>query len=637
VQAAAKAAQCLRKLLKGKRGAGVAKAIVRSGKRLAHLQQLSLAEWPGLGCRSAMVKLCDALGAGRLPRLTVLDLRGCKARKHGPQAVVDALPGVPLLQQLDVSGAGFGQAGSLRIIQALQRGLLPQLTGLDISGSHVSSEGAVALGAALPLVPQLASLRLDSTKLSADGLMQIAANFPAVPGLQLLDVSDNNLGQGGARVLATAMLLGALPSLSQLYVRKVQLLYYGFKILAAGLASVPTLTVLDASDNFMYGDSLKAIPQFVRNHPALQKLLLSGNFVHPGQAKLEASPALTLLAAELKHIPLLTSLALSTRFWDNSCADTLASALPSLPQLKTLELSGGFNVEPGCFTSVAGALATLTQLETLSLDFLKLGDAGGMQLAVALPSMKRLHCLNLRKNYIGDSGMARIGAVLPSLKHLVQLDITCNASGAIAGASIASAAVLLPAMKIMKPEEESHSGCKADPVDIVLARLPDLLLKSPPEVASLLERTQMDLCELMKLGNVPYGSTFYGCETEPSEFRSALNGDGTDSFDGNGGELAHREYPPWYMRLPRFTKLPARAPANITAASRRKAALSILRALHAWYRRHPLVAAWWAVRNVRMGFKFVSDEAYLDAIDLPGDTITMMGADPEDGGEMEWL
>jgi hypothetical protein len=141
-----------------------------------------------------------SLPAAAWPAMTSLTLRyqdEGKLATSWPGAIAEAAPN---LRELWLTGAGIGDKG---VDQLIASGLLPQLTGLGISGCKVKQPGALKLIAQLPEMPQLSALSLahGSFKLP---VAQALAPLPALAQLHRLDLSGNRMGFEGRQALVSS-------------------------------------------------------------------------------------------------------------------------------------------------------------------------------------------------------------------------------------------------------------------------------------------------------------------------------------------------------------------------------------------------------------------------------------------------
>ena len=141
----------------------------------------------------------------------------------------------------------------------------------------------------------------------------------ALPAVKMLSIGNFHMGDAGASALAAALGQGALPRLEFLALNETAIGNAGLVALAPGLRRLPTLDVINLSNNPLGDEGLAAL------------------VAPPPPAG--APPPQTGVLTKLKDLHLR-----STKVSDAGCA-TLASALKSgtLPALKSIELAGAFS------------------------------------------------------------------------------------------------------------------------------------------------------------------------------------------------------------------------------------------------------------------------------------------------------
>ena len=168
------------------------------GSVLPTLESFGLfATYPGIsGGPNGVQRLAEGLGAGALPALTSLNIRGYLAGDAGASALAAALGrgALPRLKSLALNDTGIGDVGLMALAPALRR--RPALEALFLIGNPLGDEGLAALvapppaaGAPSPPKEGLAKLKdlyLYSTQISDAGCATLAAGLDsgALPALE---------------------------------------------------------------------------------------------------------------------------------------------------------------------------------------------------------------------------------------------------------------------------------------------------------------------------------------------------------------------------------------------------------------------------------------------------------------------
>lgn len=273
---------------------------------------------------------------GEALRLSTLRRKAARraAEEQGWDGFLDALESgrvPPGLEQLDFELhfddrdwlPALHGAAALRLARGLQ--YLPNLRDLDLNFCKLGSKEAAALAQGLAHTPRLRLLDLHGNPIGDQGAAALAAVLPRLPELQILSLGHYKIGAVGA--LAVAQQLKHLPQL---------------KFLA--------MTTL-------------------RGHHATIR------------------SALDLFILELRHLPLLERLILSYNCLGDDGAFILASVLPSLPNLRTLKVSGCGIGNVG-IRAIANVLSFLPCLKRI---FIGCNDFGDVAYAHLKMSMARTH------------------------------------------------------------------------------------------------------------------------------------------------------------------------------------------------------------------------------------------------------
>lgn len=214
----------------------------------------------GFGSRGAMV-LGSSSFSRRLVSLNVSDNdlgdAGLVALLNGPQ--------LSTLHVLDVAQNGLTAAGTKLLAAAP-----PQLSRLDISRNELGSDGAQALGEALPSL-RIQSLAVGGTGLGAEGLTEVLR----AGGGRLTELVADAAGVGvdGARMLARASELAAVRVLD---LSKNELGSRGVAAVAAS-PHLTNLRHLALDGNAIGDDGIASLVAVAEGMPLLERLSLSDN------------------------------------------------------------------------------------------------------------------------------------------------------------------------------------------------------------------------------------------------------------------------------------------------------------------------------------------------------------------------
>ena len=176
------------------------------GSVLPALAELHLVQFAGTVGPDGVQRLAEGLGAGALPAMTLLAIRGVHV----------------------------GDAGASALAAALGRGAMPRLKFLNLCNTALTDAGLVALAPALRQRPALEQLCLTGNPLGDEGLAALVAPPPpaGVPPpptaglakLKKLNLSWTQVTDAGCAALAAALDSGALPAaaLEKLYLDDIR-------------------------------------------------------------------------------------------------------------------------------------------------------------------------------------------------------------------------------------------------------------------------------------------------------------------------------------------------------------------------------------------------------------------------------
>jgi Ran GTPase-activating protein (RanGAP) involved in mRNA processing and transport len=263
-------------------------------------------------------------------------------------------------------------------------GGLRSLRVLDISWSCDWPAGlAGALCDALSRSRTLRRVMLAGDKLGAN-VAHVAALIERSPSLRWIDLYDNDVGDGGALLIAAAMRSSS--TLRHLELRENGIGTHGALALAAALPHAISLTKLDINENPIGDDGVAAI------------------------ARAAVTRLQTLLVV-------------------NCCCGVrgglaLADCVARSRVLRVLDASESTVVD-SVIDAYAAAMAQTRTLAGLCLEGSGVTDAHAVMLAAAVSQCASLRTLSLNANGIGDDGAVALAAAMTG-SAVVLLDLTGN-------------------------------------------------------------------------------------------------------------------------------------------------------------------------------------------------------------------
>ena len=216
-------------------GHEAAAALARKARKRSckELHEAKMVEWLQKGLSSDDLALLGTLGSV-LPALEELHLWEPAAGPDGVPRLAEKLGAgaLPAVTLLSLNRTHVGDAGASALAAALGRGALPRLKTLYLGSTALGDAGLVALAPALRRRPALEHLYLWNNPLGDEGLAALVAPPPPPAGappppagglakLKALSLSDTQIADAGCAALAAALDSGALPALTDLYLRGI--------------------------------------------------------------------------------------------------------------------------------------------------------------------------------------------------------------------------------------------------------------------------------------------------------------------------------------------------------------------------------------------------------------------------------
>jgi len=185
------------------------------------LRDVQEVDWSDLGCTADdMTTLAMILRTSGLPRLQELNLSGSMFGDAGIQALCDGLAcgAAPSLNDLRLTGNKIGPVGAEALAAALGRGAMPKLEELILEFNPIGNQGISALTAPLRKMPALWVLRLECCEIDDEGMASLFANlgkddFKALRKLYLDCTEQTN--SNSSQILVSVISEGGLPALEE--------------------------------------------------------------------------------------------------------------------------------------------------------------------------------------------------------------------------------------------------------------------------------------------------------------------------------------------------------------------------------------------------------------------------------------
>ena len=324
------------------------------------------------------------------------------------------------LEEIDLSDEGFEEiARSLKAQPQLEE-LNLSAVGSEDEDASFGRRGYVALGATMKkwTSPSLKKLVINESNLDGEGLLALVEGMANCFNLEHLDISGNNQ--------ITEVGLKALSSLfqSRKYCLHLQSLDIsdmgigneGMNILAAGVASIPSLKSFDLTRNAIGDEGLQSLAAGLSNNVKyLETLHVSnnGSFLAIGLRRLSGVIPTALNLKELH---------LCNNAINDEGLQALAVGLRKHPTLARLDLSmNAIGIEG----LRALAVAEITSLRWLSVARNAINDEALGVLAEGIENFVSLETLNLaNNNMITSSGMAVLTPIFrPKSCSLKEIDL----------------------------------------------------------------------------------------------------------------------------------------------------------------------------------------------------------------------
>ena len=212
---------------------------------------------------------------------------------------------------------------------------LTLLTTLNVSGCHITDQGAEMIAAVLVETVSLTKLDLSNTMLNSFKAAKICDASNSITSLKILNLSNNDIDDGAASCIAAVISNNNF--IEEMNLSHNKLSYSGVLNITNALSG--NIRVVDISSNMITSDSIVELATVLSNCPVLQRLNVSHNLL--------TLTNILILARAMRHHPTLKSLNLSsnTNIFSSACefiVDVILSVNKALVYLNVF----GRNIRP---------------------------------------------------------------------------------------------------------------------------------------------------------------------------------------------------------------------------------------------------------------------------------------------------
>ncbi|KAF9914234.1 hypothetical protein BX616_008693 [Lobosporangium transversale] len=383
-------------------------------KKSSHLHKLSLEMKPQKIGTSEFRVLVNSLKTNT--NLITLDLDGSSVRNEGALALSEALKANTTLTTLSLRKTTIGSKGALALSEALKVNMA--LTTLNLEHNIIGDEGAVALSEALKVNTALSTLSLNGSSIGKDGALALSEALKVNKALVTLEMKENSMGKEGVVALSEALKTNT--TLTTLNLEANSIGKEGALGLSEALKVNTTLTILKLQHNSIGPEGALALSEALKINTALNILEMKKNSIE-NEGTLALSEA-------LKTNTTLTTLDLEQNLIGDPGVLALSEALKANTALTTLNLRWNLIGDEGT-QALSEALRANTALTALGLGFNAIGKEGTLALSEALKTSPTLTSLNLWGNAVGDEGAQALSEALKTNTTLTTLVLYYNAIG----------------------------------------------------------------------------------------------------------------------------------------------------------------------------------------------------------------
>ncbi|XP_061493719.1 leucine-rich repeat-containing protein 31 [Rhineura floridana] len=349
-----------------------------------------------------------------LQELKVLRLNNCRLTAKDVAFLGEALEVIPHLETLDVSWNTNIGGRLFLLVQKIPKG--HKLKTLKVTDCTLTPEDGESLAQLLNRIHSLEVLDLSINKNIGFSLKSIAQELKHVSGLKVLNLNMCGLKQDGFHCFASA--LQHLLELRKLDVSCNKEIGGGFGTLAAYLAGLHNLEILDLHQCCITEEDMTVLTQIIPLLSSLQELNLSSNK--------SVGMSSNHLLSRLRFLPKLKSVLLSHCSLRHDSFTSLAEAALHLPELEVLDISWNKCVG-GNLKLILKVLNLGAKIQVLRLSSCSLvdEDLAGLALVIQAGHLAQLQELDLSyNNQISNEGWATFCQDLVALKQLSELDVS---------------------------------------------------------------------------------------------------------------------------------------------------------------------------------------------------------------------
>ncbi|XP_051970286.1 leucine-rich repeat-containing protein 31 isoform X2 [Xyrauchen texanus] len=354
-------------------------------------------------------------------KLRVLKLCSCRLTAQDLTALGESLDCIPLIEVLDLSwNVGIGVGNFRHFTEHLRpESTLKELRLVDC---QLSEADVTALSEALPMLTSLEELDLSNNKLLVKGMENLTSSLGSTPKLKTLKLSMCGLNNDGLSILGQA--LRFIPALEHLDLSCNKESGGGLTKLAINLTVLTNLKSLDMHLCCLTEEDILALVQVAPSFKELRELDLSSN---KSVGDTLQNLLHTLPLSQITKLPL-NNCALST-----SACQALASTVPLLKQLESLNLSWNKCVGEN-LRQFLEPLQSDCKLQELRLSSCNLTteDVLHLESACQRGALSQLKQLDLSYNSsVGDGGWTSLFGKAAGLKGLKELDVSLRPAASL--------------------------------------------------------------------------------------------------------------------------------------------------------------------------------------------------------------
>ena len=234
--------------------------------------------------------IAEYLLADEITALRTLLLHNNMAGEKGAQAIARVIAASPELEHIQFASCRMTRAGGVALVAAMEG--LTTLRHIDIHDAMGGEETTEKLIEVLPTLPALCQLNIGDIGMGNDGLEAFVPALLAAPAatqLTELHLGGNDLAEQPAGE-AIAQLLVGLPKLQALYLQDNELASAATRWIAAGLLAraggsaaeadpdTPGMQVIDLSTNYVYSGAMRDLLRAAQT-AGVKRVRCDGNYM----------------------------------------------------------------------------------------------------------------------------------------------------------------------------------------------------------------------------------------------------------------------------------------------------------------------------------------------------------------------